>query len=97
MLGMAMALMCEPEELLLDEPASGLGRGEIENLEAVLDLYQHGTTLCIIDHKVGFLGGLAHRVIGLNYGEKIAEGSPEEVLNEPAVIEAYLGARHDRA
>jgi ABC-type branched-subunit amino acid transport system ATPase component len=97
MLGVAMAMMCEPELLLLDEPASGLGAAEIENLEAVLrDLKQHGTTLCIIDHKVGFLGRLADRAIGLHYGAKIAEGAPDEVLRNPDVIMAYLGHAHDR-
>ena len=98
MLGIAMALMCEPELLLLDEPASGLGRDEIRNLESVLaKVHAAGTTLCLVDHKIGFLRGLAHRVIALNYGEKIAEGPPEAVLNEPAVVEAYLGTGHAHA
>jgi ABC-type branched-subunit amino acid transport system ATPase component len=94
MLGVAMALMCEPELLLLDEPATGLGHNEISSLGEVLrDLRQHGTTLCIIDHNVGFLGGLADRAIAMHHGSKIAEGTPSAVLADNAVIEAYLGRR----
>jgi ABC-type branched-subunit amino acid transport system ATPase component len=95
MLGVAMALMCEPELLLLDEPATGLGQDEVRNLDAVLrDLKSHGTTLCIIDHKVGFLGALADRAIALHHGSKIAEGPPAEVLTHSHVVEAYLGQGH---
>jgi len=50
-----------------------------------------GTTLCLVDHKIGFPRGLAERVIALNHGQTIAEGGPDQVLSEPAVIEAYLG------
>jgi len=95
MLGIAMTLMCEPEVLLLDEPGSGLGREELRNLTGVLEkVHASGATLCIVDHKIGFLRELARRVIALNYGEKIAEGSPEEVLNDSAVVDAYLGGGH---
>jgi len=95
MLGVAMALMCDPKLLLLDEPGSGLGHDEIANLDQVLrDLREHGTTLCVIDHRVGFLGKLADRAIVIHHGAKIAEGTPEQVLREPAVIEAYLGRSH---
>ena len=95
MLGVAMALMCDPELLLLDEPTTGLGQDEIQNLDGVLrDLRAHGTTLCIIDHKVGFLSGLADRAIAMHHGSKIAEGPPSAVLNDLAVVEAYLGRQH---
>ncbi|MDQ2917098.1 MAG: ABC transporter ATP-binding protein [Casimicrobiaceae bacterium] len=95
MLGVAMALMCEPKVLLLDEPGSGLGHDDLRNLDAVLrDLRQQGTTLCVIDHRVGFLGNLADRAIVIHHGAKIAEGRPDEVLRDHAVIEAYLGRAH---
>jgi len=95
MLSVAMALMCEPRLLLLDEPGSGLGHDEIRNLDEVLrDLRTHGTTLCVIDHRVGFLGKLADRAIVIHHGAKIAEGRPDDVLRDHAVIEAYLGRSH---
>jgi ABC-type branched-subunit amino acid transport system ATPase component len=95
MLGAAMAMMCDPKLLLLDEPASGLGQEEIVNLEVVLrDLRAHGVTLCIIDHKVAFLGRLADRSIALAHGAMIAQGRTSDVLANEAVIEAYLGRKH---
>lgn len=95
MLGVAMAVMCEPELLLLDEPASGLGGTEVANLDAVLrDLRAEGLTLGIIDHKVNFLGRLADRAIALHHGAVIAIGRTADVLANDAVIDAYLGRSH---
>ena len=98
MLGVAMAMMCEPQLLLLDEPASGLGDDEIRTLEEALrDLRDAGTTLCVIDHKVDFLARIADRAIALQQGSLIAEGAPAKVLRHPRVVEAYLGRQHARA
>jgi branched-chain amino acid transport system ATP-binding protein len=98
MLGVAMAMMCEPELLLLDEPASGLGEDETRTLEEVLrDLRDSGTTLCVIDHKVDFLARITDRAIALQQGSVIAEGVPAKVLRHPRVVEAYLGRQHARA
>ncbi|MES2399494.1 MAG: ABC transporter ATP-binding protein [Pseudomonadota bacterium] len=98
MLGVAMALVCEPRVLLLDEPASGLGKAEIENLTRLLDqLRADGLAICVIDHRIAFLSQVADKAIAMQYGRLIAHGRPQDVLQSPDVVRAYLGVSHAAA
>jgi branched-chain amino acid transport system ATP-binding protein len=76
----------------LDEPAAGMNATETESLKALLQTIRgNGITVLMIEHDVKLIMGLCDRVAVLDYGEKIAEGSPDEVRRNPAVIAAYLG------
>jgi len=90
-LGRALAM--EPKVLLLDEPAAGMNLEEKHDLriwiEDISNLF--GIAVLLIEHDMQFVGDLADRVIALNYGENIAEGTPEEVRSHPEVLRAYLG------
>ncbi|HKE38900.1 MAG TPA: ABC transporter ATP-binding protein [Casimicrobiaceae bacterium] len=93
---LARALATSPKILLLDEVAGGLNPAEARELVAILRaVHAGGITLVIVEHVLEVLMQLAHRVLVLDFGELIASGSPEEVVRNPAVIEAYLGRKRD--
>ena len=91
-LAIAIALVSAPGLLLLDEPAAGLNVEEVDRLAALLkQIQESGITLCVIEHKMKFVMALSDRVMVLNEGRKIAEGTPVEVSRDRGVIAAYLG------
>lgn len=88
----ALALATDPGLLLLDEPAAGINADETFGLaQLIRDIKNRGVTICLIEHKMQMVMSLADRIIVLNYGTKIAEGTPREISNNEKVIEAYLG------
>ena len=93
MLEVARALCADPVLLLLDEPAAGLRYLEKKALgELVQTLRGSGLSILLVEHDMEFVMGLVDRLIVMNFGEKLAEGSPQEIQAKPAVIEAYLGS-----
>jgi branched-chain amino acid transport system ATP-binding protein len=97
-LGIAMALAVQPKLLLLDEPVTGMN---VEESERVMSLVQtirdRGTTILLVEHNMKAVMGTCERIVVLNFGQKLSEGTPMQVREDPAVIEAYLGAGVDHA
>ena len=93
-LGRALAM--EPDLLLLDEPMAGMNIEEKQDMcRFILDINeQYGTTIVLIEHDMGVVMDISERMIVLDYGRKIAEGTPDEIRGNQKVIDAYLGVAH---
>ncbi|MET4807678.1 ABC transporter ATP-binding protein [Limibacillus sp. MBR-115] len=91
------ALAAEPKLLLLDEPMAGMNVEEKEDMSRfILDVNEEfGTTIALIEHDMGVVMDISDRVVVLDYGQKIGDGTPDEVRSNQAVIDAYLGVSHD--
>jgi len=98
LLEVAIALAARPTLLLLDEPVSGMNPVETESFMALLgQIRKQGITVLLVEHDMKMVMGVSDRIVCLNYGRIIANGSPEEIRKDPAVIRAYLGERYARA
>ena len=92
LLEIARALAGEPRAILFDEPAAGLTPAELDRLAGIIrGIAERGIAVLLIEHDMRFLLPLAHRVVVLNFGARIAQGTPEEVRSDRAVMDAYLG------
>mgnify|MGYP005842811835 CR=1 FL=1 len=97
-LEMARALATRPRLLLLDEPAAGMNPGEIKRLMELIQWIrrQFDVTIILIEHQMRVVMGICERILVMDFGETIAEGSPREIQNHPRVLEAYLGKGTER-
>ena len=95
-LGVAIGLATDPQVLLLDEPFAGMNHDETMNMvQLVKSVRDRGVTILLVEHDMAAVMSISDRIIVLNFGEMIAEGTPKEIQNNDKVIEAYLGSEDD--
>ncbi|UGV26702.1 ABC transporter ATP-binding protein [Rhodopseudomonas boonkerdii] len=92
LVGVALALAAQPDMLLLDEPVSGMNASETHTfVQLIRNIRDRGVTILLVEHDMPMVMSVSDRIVVLNYGRIIAEGPPDEIRKNPAVIEAYLG------
>jgi len=97
-LGMAVALAADPKVLLLDEPFTGMNPEETRQMMTLMRrIQERGITILLVEHDMQAVMGLCDRITVLSFGKLLVEGTPEEIRNNPEVIEAYLGVPHHAA
>jgi branched-chain amino acid transport system ATP-binding protein len=94
-LGLGIALAARPRLAMLDEPAAGLSHDEAAHVaEVIRRTNADGVSMMVVDHNMRFMARLCHRIVVLHHGTELATGTPEAVMRDPRVIEAYLGTQH---